>query len=373
MESSSSTSSSRRDGRPWALVGTLVVTLAIAVAVGLASRNIENAVTLMYDLKSERAHAGPPVDVLLLGDSTAVAAVQAREIERALGAEVRVYNFALAATGPSGAEVILRRYLATHPPPRLVLLGFSPWTLLEQRELFEGFVVPSLFGFGDTLRATWRDRRPNDLLRWLGGRWPTFRHREDLRSGTVSLLLQAIPEAEPRMRAWLGFGNDPTAVFAFRWRYMNRSSRNQELRMQLEESRGWHYWRDAAMPDERLPDGFGVPDPAFRPSVREVAALDTVLGTCHEMGSVALALPMPQPVTRVQVMTSRGDRARFKSLWRELARRHPGLQLADPIDLPTQHRWFADNTHLNPAGARRYTQSILPLVRSVYESARTDR
>lgn len=373
MDSSSSTSSSSQDAqrqgaRSWALVATLLVTLGIGVVVGLASRRIAGAAVLMFDLKRARAQAGPPLDVMLLGDSTAVAAVQAREIERALPAGVRVYNFGLPASGPSGAEVLLRLHLESHPAPRLVLLGFSPWMLLDRRDLFEGFVLPSLFGPGDAARATLRDARPGYLLHWVVGRWPTLRHRDDLRSASFSLLLQLSPRAEPLLRGWLGYRDDPVGVHAFRWHYMQRSRRNQALAAQLEQDRGWHYWRDAAMPGERLPDAYAFRDPEFRASPRETQALEAVLSLCRAAGSPVLALPMPQPEGRMQAMARRGDAARFEAFWQDIARRHPELTLASQRLTPAPHAWFADNAHVHPEGARLYTQALLPLVTAMYGS-----
>jgi hypothetical protein len=338
------------------------------MAVGLASHRIAGASLLMFEVKRDRASAGPPVDVLLLGDSTAVAALETREIERALGG-AQVYNFALPATGPSGGEAILRRYLRTHAPPRLVVLGFTPWALLDRRDLFEGFVMPVLLGPSDAVRAAWRDRRLGYVLSWLADRWPTYRYRDDLRSGALSLLLDAVPDAKPRASALLGYAKDPTSQYAFRFFYTARAERNAQFLAELERDGGWHYWRETAFPGERLQEDFdfAVRDPAFVPSPRETAALDALLDSCASAGIPVLMVPMPQPQGRLRAMAARGDFERFEAFWRDVAGRHPNLRRPGQLVKPAPHAWFADNTHLNPEGASLYTQAVLPLLSTVYD------
>jgi hypothetical protein len=355
---------------PVALLVALGVMAAIEVALQLNCDAYIDQVTLMYHEKLRRAQSGPPDDVLVLGDSVAVAGIRPSLVAEAFPEDVSLYNYAMPGTGPTGAELVLRRYLGAHAAPRLVVLLYSPVGLgADGERILQTGVLRLLFGPLDALRVAWRQRRPDYVWHWLGTRLPTVRYRDSIRTGLLSLVLDAYPSLEPSAREWLGIPSHPTALYRFRWDYRERVERNRRFRERLAEERGWHYFRERALPGEQLPpqDHFQVP--GLEVLRAERIALRRVMAMCERAGcGGVLVLPPPVPLALAEALEQGPGRAQMESLWKETLAPYADAMGPDPLYISLPHALFSDPTHPNPAGAVRYTREILPILTRAWET-----
>ena len=270
MPSSSSTSSSEppaathavresaapggRSRLPAALLIAVVAIVFVEAALVLAADHYADTGSLMFELQKRRAAHGSPADVLLLGDSAMVAGVAPRRLETFLPPGVGVQNLALPGGGPAAAEGVLRRYLAHHEPPSLVVLGFVPTRLADNPDHFENVVIRHGLGWGDVLRVTAYTGRLEYPRIWLATRLPSLRHRKAIRSGLLSLAADRWTSFRRWLGNYLGFIDHPTDRYRFEWEYMDRVERNRRFRLEIAESGGWHHWREYAVRGDRLPD-----------------------------------------------------------------------------------------------------------------------
>ncbi|MGH0032658.1 MAG: hypothetical protein ACQGVC_22935 [Myxococcota bacterium] len=364
-------------GFPWALCVAVIVTLGIGVVLAATAPRYADSQSLVYLEKLRRAEQGPPVDVMILGASQTVAAIQPDVLAKALPAGTRVYNFGAPAMAPSGGEVLLRRYLDRHPPPRLLVMSFAPMMYGDRRGEFERFTLKDALGLREVWWAIRADGRPGYLLGWLSTRLGTVRFRDGLRSGLLAGLLDRLPALRSRVQRWMGVPDDnEVALYRFDWRYTDRAARNRDLLRELEAGGGWHSWKENAFGgryDRGTPgwrDG-GEPAPveSFEASPREMAAVERILALCAQHGIAVYVPTMPHPSWFAQALRSGPGETGLEALWSGL-RSRPGVRVGPtPLQVYPQ-RLFSDSMHLDPRGAARFSRELSRPVARAYAAAR---
>jgi hypothetical protein len=349
--------------RPRALLWALALILVIEAIVAMSDERFANGTVLLYREKLRWADGAASGDVLVFGDSSAVAAVRPSEIESYLPADTRVLNFGLTATGPTGSEIVLRRYLDTHEPPWLVVLSYAPRSLTDDPpEFFVKYALTHLIGPGDIVRVSYRSSDPKYLLIWGLSRIPSYRYREDLGTASLSLLFGSFPALEPHYYQYLGWEENPTNDYRFRWFYHDRVGRNRGLLESLREEGGWHYFKEYAIPGEVLPADLPLYSPPFEGVRREAIALDALLTLCDQEGIPVLVVPSARPAARWASLQAEDGAERFAQFWRVAFTRHPTVRHTAEQAVGWPHRFFSDGAHLNPEGASRYAELVGPIV-----------
>jgi acyl carrier protein len=362
----SSSTSSSEPGLPRALLVALAVVACVEWAVGASATRFMESQPLVYETKLAALDGALRGDVVFLGDSTSVAAVLPAAVQQAFPEDARAVNLALPGSGPVVAEYLLDRLLAGgREPPRLLVLAFSTLSFTEWRENFVEYPLTHLLPAGPVLRAAIAERDPGYLLEWLATRLPSVRHREELKSGALSLLFDRWPGLTDPWRALTG--NDDHGML-FRWNYERRSLRNRRLAEDLLRQRGWRLFEEMRLPSGELGrevrfDRGPFRFPPFAPTPREERALARLLERCRERGIPVLVLPAAQPRALALALAREGGGERLDAF----ARRHFGAATGAPaplgLALPWPHRYFADLAHVNEAGLARYTETILPALR----------
>jgi hypothetical protein len=372
MPSTSSTSSSseptpgrpRRWPRAFALALAAIALLELGLALG-SERYIEE-LPLIHREKLTRADEGAPVSILVLGDSVATSGVRPGELAAALPAGVEMYNFALPAVGPSGGEMVLRRYLASHEPPDLVALVYSPHTLIVHPR---DYLVRYVYGPGEMLAELRRDKDLASALLWVGTRPSLVRHRAAIRTRLVAALLAVAPFLEGPVRELAVPGRSATDDHRFAWSYGPRASRNSELRSDLERERGWFYFRERAVPGEQLAPAQEFVMPSFVGDPSERGALVRILDLAAAAGIEVAVLPAPVPLGLAKSLRSGPGAVELETFWSELVMPHPRAHVVGDSMIVLPHPFFADVVHLNPKGAARYGSLVAPLLAEAFRAA----
>jgi hypothetical protein len=366
------TQNSVERGFPWAFAAALVATLLLGAWLGAIAPSYVDSQSLVYMEKLRRAEQGPAVDVMILGASQSVAAIQPAVLAKALPPGTRIYNFGAPAMAPSGGEVLLRRYLDAHAPPRLLVLAFAPMMYGDRRGEFERFTLKDALGPREVWLAIRADHRPGYLLGWLATRIGTVRYRDGLTSALLAGLLDHAPALRPAVYDWLGYPADNApSEYRFEWRYAHRAERNRALREQLEEDLGWHSWKESAFAGER--GGRGAPGwksqemPApvkpFEPSPRERAAVLRMLDLCEEHHIAVYVPTMPHAAWFAQALRAGPGETALRAFWSDLAS-HPGVTVASSPTRNYPAHLFSDSMHLDPKGAARFSRELrVPLAR----------
>jgi hypothetical protein len=372
---SSSTSSIERRW-PLALLGVLAVVGCVELAVGLTARSYMESQPLIYETKLAALDSGTlRGDVIILGDSTGVAALRPDALEAVLPPGWRVANLAMPGSGPVVGEFLLRRLLDARsggPPPRLVVLHYSTLVFTELRENFVEYPLTHLLPLGPVLRAAWEQRDFGYLLEWIATRLPTVRQREELKSGLLSLLFDRWPSLADRYRA---IARDDSHDALFRWRYERRAERNHKLAEELVRQRGWHPFGEMRLKEGRLDVGVRYDTglfyfPPFDPVPREERALQRLLDLCDAHAIPVLVLPSAQPRALTEALDLAGGRERIDAFQQRSFAARSSVSVPLGLRLPWPHPYFGDLVHLNENGVERYTQEILPLLHAAAAAAR---
>ena len=372
---SSSTSSSERRW-PLALLGVIGVVACVELAVGVTARSFMESQPLIYETKLAALDAGAlSGEVIVLGDSTAVAALRPAALDEALPAGWRIVNLALPGSGPVVGEYLLRRILAARsegPLPRLVVLHYSTLSYTEWRPNFVEYPLTHLLPLGPVLRAAWAERDPGYLLEWVATRLPTLRHREELKSGALSLLFDRWPALADRYRAITG---DAADAARFRWQHARRAERNRRLAQDLLRERGWRLFEEMHVPGGELDAAVRYDRglfhfPAFAAAPREERALARLLDLCERRRIPVLVLPAAQPQALAQALDRDGGGERLDAFALRAFGGRGRVAMPLGLRMPWPHRYFGDLAHVNEEGVRRTTREVLPALREAAAAAR---
>jgi len=286
---------------------------------------------------------------------TMVAALRPAALGKALPEGWRLANLALPGSGPVVGEFLLRRILAAgsgEPPPRLVVLHFSTLSLTEWRPNFVEYPLTHLLPLGPVLRAAWAEGDLGYLLEWVATRLPTLRHREELKSGALSLLFDRWPGLADRYRA---ITRDATHDALFRWRYAGRAERNHHLAQELLRQRGWHRFDEMRLPGGELDarvryDRGAFYFPPFVATPREERSLAHLLDLCEAHSIPVLVLPSAQPRALTEALDQGGGAERLDAFARRAFGDRRGVAVPLGLRMPWPHRFFGDLAHVNEAG-----------------------
>jgi hypothetical protein len=269
-----------------------------------------------------------------------------------------VYNFGAPAMAPSGGEVLLRRYLAHHPPPRVLVLSFAPMMYGDRRGEFERFTLKDALGPREVWLAARADRRPGYWLSWLATRPGQVRFRDGLRSALLAGLADRVPPLREELYDWIGYPMDSeTAAYSFAWNYTGRTRRNRALLAQLEADAGWHTWKESAFAGARAQRGapgwsspeLPAPVGPFQRSPREWAATERILAACAEHGIAVFVPTMPHADWFAHALRAGPGETALLSFWNDLAA-HPGVRVGPSPTRRYPAHLFSDAMHLEPRG-----------------------
>jgi hypothetical protein len=365
---SSSTSSSEQR-RPRALIGAIAVVACVEILVGATAASFMESQPLIYETKLAALDAGTlRGEVIVLGDSTAVAALRPDVLEPALPEGWRLANLALPGSGPVVGEFLLRRILTASPgeaPPRLVVLHFSTLSFTTWRPNFVEYPLTHLLPLQPVLRAAWAERDLGYLLEWVATRLPTLRHREELKSGALSLLFDRWPGLADR---WRAITRDPAHDSLFQWRHVRRAERNRWLAQELLRQRGWHAFGEMRVAEGQLSENVRYDTgvfffPPFAATPREELALERLLVLCAAHSIPVLVLPSAQPHALSEALDRDGGAARLDAFAQRAFGDRAGVAVPLGLRMPLPHRFFGDLAHLTEAGMQHYTQQILETLR----------
>jgi hypothetical protein len=344
---------------PWALVAAIAIAMAVEAGLWTGRRSFLSADDLIFDVKLERVEGGFADDVIVLGASEGMAGVRP-ELLGSLPRDLTVYNYALPGMGPSGGDILLRRHLAAGSGTRALILTYSAATLGDTDILFgwEGR-IRLLYRAGDVLKAVGDELPPAETLTWLATRLPSVRFRRSVKETLLSLLLDVAPPLEDPLRRRMGFGDGPLSHYKFAWLYRERAERNRRLAADLAADRGWRYFRDHALPGERLPERARLRSRALNIRESERRALARIVARCRDAGIRVVVAPVPLPRSLVDQL-GEPALALMESLFEELYANQPHVVVhGDPLRA-WPHRRFSDRLHLNPQGAARFTHELEP-------------
>jgi len=347
----------------------VALTIGLAVLLGTWGDRFVDTPKLAFQTKLDWAARGPSSDLVILGDSQAMASLSPTQLKPFLSPGTRVRNYALPGSGPALGEVVLRRYLGSHEPPRLVVLAYTPQAFLENAPVFNGLVLGSDLRWDEVIRIAYGARRPGYLLDWAALRVATFSHREDLGTLVVRQLFAAERGLRRPIRNVLG--RDFRNPANFRWVYVApRSPRNRTFLDELERENGWRLWPEYALPNG-LPDNASWPREklVIDPDPRETAGLRALIDLCMQEELAVFVAALALPEVWMRRATSQGGLVSLEQVWADLAQRFPPLDPPIPAAIGLPHSSFADPTHLNQAGVRRYVEWVAPKIANAYSKA----
>jgi hypothetical protein len=372
---SSSDAPSAHGARRWpsALIAAIGVVVGLEALVGVTAPGFMESQPLIYHTKLGALDGALAGEVVFFGDSTTVASVRPQAVQHAFPEDLRVVNLAMPGSGPLVAELVLRRLLAEWPaPPRLVVLGFSTLSYTRWRINFVEYPLTHLLPFGSALGAARADRDPDYLLDWTAARLPSVRHREQMKSGALSLLFDRWPGLAVRYHALIRGELDAAQ---FRWRYRERGARNRRLAAELLRERGWRLFEEMRLPAGELDPGVRFDQgefhfPPFEAAAREEQALVRLLDACEAHGIPVLVLPVAQPRAQAEALDLAGGDQRLDAFAARVFDGRPGVRVPHGLRFAWPHRYFADLAHVNEAGLARYTATIEPMLRETARAMR---
>jgi hypothetical protein len=221
------------------------------------------------------------------------------------------------------------------------------------------------------LRAAWAERDLGYLLEWVATRLPTLRHREELKSGALSLLFDRWPALADRYRS---LARDRSPDASFRWRHAARAERNRALARDLLRERGWHPFGEMRLPAGELDPGVrfdrgAFAFPPFAATPREERAFERLLALCAARGIPVLVLPSAQPRALAEALDRDGGGERLDAFARRAIAGRPGVAAPLGLALPWPHGYFGDLAHVNEAGRERYAREIQALLHEAAAAA----
>ena len=143
-------------------------------------------------LADERAWAGPPIDWLILGDSTAKASIDDHVLERAIGQSVAKSAPPARIAWMVGVH-LLEELCAIGRPPRRVLLHYTPYWFM--RPIGNGTALwQEHFGSPRELFWLWRNEIVDgpEAISLVPGLVPSIRRRHVVRIGAFNAISEGM-------------------------------------------------------------------------------------------------------------------------------------------------------------------------------------
>lgn len=271
--------------------------------------------------------SGQDYDILILGDCFNIHGVDPLRLEDKTG--LSTYNFATHAAQTVFADyVMLKNYLARNKPPRFIILHYLPESLVYDRDLVLKESVPHLFEF-------------------IGGNQPEFA-REFGWPRTIQFMLPSL-----KQQAFL--------TRHIRERGLQTTERITNFQQFVYDTRGYYkpgkiVFRPQMYIDDRR---YRKPvSPLFDKYLRKV--LD--LAAENDITVIYTMLTAPPQV--YAMYTRAGMTQRYYEYFNGIRKEYPNIQFFNPRELLKDNRWYLDTTHLNRAGAARFTDFLAVAVQS---------
>lgn len=370
MSFSTSNSDSVPDPRRWpvALAAAVALILLVEALVGATATSFMESQPLIYETKLAAFGEDLAGEVIVFGDSTAVAAIAPASVQHVYPDGVRIMNWALPGSGPVVAEYLLEMILSDErlATPEVIILSFSTLSFTEWRSNFVEYPLTHLLPLGPVLKAAWAERDIGYLLEWSATRLPSLRHREEIKSGALSMVFDRWPRSAEFYREVTATDElDPR----FAWRYSNRLARNERLVEALIAGDGWRLFEEMRLPEGELNPHVRYDTglfyfPPFEPTRREEQALGRLLDLTEDAGIRVLVLPSAQPEALDAALALDGGAGRIEAFERKMFRGRSNVSVPLGLRLPWPHVYFADLAHVNESGVERYTETVLPALRT---------
>jgi hypothetical protein len=309
-----------------AFVAILVPLYALAYLASASGRFDGTYITTQnYKLNQMRADAD--YDVIIMGDSCAMAIDPTDEETKSLLPGQSVYNFGLVNLGGMyPVYSTLKKYLSTGKSPKLILLSFLPSLLTNQSDILDGSRFTKFYAAKFyTLRELLAD--------------------EEIRSHPAALA-QLLAE-----KLKIRFIQDRYDI-PFDGRMFERVKLKNGQMLILE---------DTIATEEAIETA-----PQFRsqflPSTRSLKYLSMLLRLAEDHGSEVMIFMMPEPATAYNRRLDSGYFSKYFEALRELQLRHGNLHFIEtPFSLPNEC-FSTDVTHLNRVGVERFQKELWPFV-----------
>ena len=329
----SSTSSSRRV--PQAALAAVLVCLAIEVAVVELRPRFAGALDYTLQAKLGAMTDSASVDdVVIFGDSRFFS-IEPAAVERALGGNLRVTNYAWPFAGVEMVEFALDAYLQAKRPPRLILVGWMPEKLAVSAD--------RLTAAADPLYQT---RLFNSL--------PTFPLAVSLARGGHGELFWGL--VEHRLMPPSAHHRDRLAD----WALGNTATSEDDQRL-IESWRQTGsfllYHGETAPPDAVA--SYGRASGGFAPesAVPNAVPFRRFLERASSKGIPVLLLNVPLPKSLHERFEEIGVIERYRRFIGEMGQSFDNFRVVEPLIEVYRDEYFADVGHLNDQGHRAYRQA----------------
>jgi hypothetical protein len=349
-------------------VVTVAVIALIEVVVAATATHFMESQPLIYQTKLDAFDDELAGDIIVFGDSTAVASVVPEVLQRAVPNGMRIVNWALPGSGPVVAEYLMEKILEDErlATPELVILSFSTLSFTDWRSNFVEYPLTHLLPLGPVVKAAWAEGDVGYLLEWVATRLPSLRHREEIKTGALSIVFDRWPALAERYRV-ITANADLDSVFA--WRHFDRVARNDHLAMEILAGGGWRLFEEMRLPGGELDRNVRYDQgrfyfPPFEATGREEQALERLLDLCEANGIRVLVLPSAQPEALDAALALEGGGDRIEAFEQRMFGGRPNVLVPLGLRLPWPHAYFADLAHVNEAGAERYGDTMLPVLRA---------
>jgi hypothetical protein len=329
--SSSTLTSERADKKRFlrrlgAFAAGFVLLYALAY-LATSSEYFEGTYIRTQRFKLEQMAGGPDYEMIILGDSTAMAIDPSEPAAGGVGPGCSVYNFALANLG--GVYPIhsaAKKYLDSGRRPRVILLAFLPTLLTGSSDILAGsnftrFYAAHFYSLSDLLGDEVLRSHPRALASLL-----SEKYRLRVPTHGYDIPLDPAMTARPRERGgqFLILENTRASEADVRRRCRSQGD--------------------------------------FRASAQSLRFLGMLLTLAERHGVAVVLFVMPAPETALQSPAAERDRAVYFETLRGLAADHSNLTVLEQNWALPDECFATDATHLNRDGAERFHREFWPLL-----------
>ena len=268
--------------------------------------------------------------IVFTGNSMMNVGVDPAVFERDAGGGVTTYNASLSSAIPRLTEPWMLRVVLPRLHPKLVVIGVTSYEFTDTGKARTAFSDAFLRSAG-AKHAMGTEGVLEQGERWLRDRSSFWEHRFELRRprNVLDAVRGRRPPVAPEVAAITSAGYSS---------YLN--TQTFEARVQ----------------------GVGLEVGAWKPGRKDPAALARLIRGAHAAGAKVALVSMP--ITNEYVARhpdGEADYQRFRTALSELGRR-TGTPIID-IDMGREHKWFADEIHLNRTGSEAFTPQLVKALR----------
>lgn len=319
---------------PKGLIGALAIIVAIEALTERTHLWFTDEATTMWQEKvrvAELERQAP--ELLILGSSRFMHGLMPNEMTAQISPAPSAYSYALSGMHPMGFLILLERHLAHHAPPKTVLLEFSPNHLnYDVDATYASPYLSVLYNRRDLWRSLHWDPDATIAAEWFSYRLlPTARYRQGLDNFASRTLIERRPPTEYH-------------------------DRNLTIQKQFADLNGYRPWKTNPLPDEWKPKRENLTAAAFQPRPAMTDAFNQILQVCAKHKIKCAIIPAPLPNESVQHRRDTGYEAAFMNWLTQTIASQNFVTIHPIVAMP--HHFFCDPTHLNPTGAKTFSQNL---------------